>query len=89
MTIKQYTLNRAVTTLLCKFYLFHARSDKGRIQWHLPELNKLMCLASSKRSIERGVLVSSDTVLYYYEQDEKNEMLHTNLWLNYVSIASL
>lgn len=31
----------------------------------------------------------TDTKFFCCAQDEKNEMLHTNMWLNYVSNSSI
>ena len=34
----------------------------------------------------RGLVYLRVTCLCFVFQDEKNEMLHTNMWLNYVSV---
>ena len=35
----------------------------------------------------RGLVYLRVTCLCFVFQDEKNEMLHTNMWLNYVSVT--
>ena len=72
-----------VCSVVCGSQMFQLPPRSGKTQSHLMLLNLFVCWIWNRRLKQNWSIIQPDQM--FYSQDEKNQILTTNVWLNLVS----